>query len=607
LQIAEIETWHDDDAKRLRRRGPCGGGAGEERHGEQRREGREPAAQEAPREARKPGPACAGVRCVIALDALALRGAVLTRGEEVRAAVLAAGVSALLAVFGPPAGDAAAHLYRTLLVEEGVLIWDNLWYGGHYPLASYSVLYYAVAALLGNVLLAACAAVVSAALFARVCMREFGVAATRAASPAFAVLACAPLFTGTYPYAVGVATALAALAALQAGWTWLALLASLLTVGFSPLAFAFLCLALAAVALARRPARRQLAVVGGGLAVAAALELVLLLAFPAEGRYQFRANELGLALLCASVGAAIAARERRGRVLVALFVLWGLACVLAFFIPSPLGSTITRLRTFALPLVLLACALSGFRPRWLALPAVVAAAFYSVSPFIIVATQIGDSRAASEGYWTPALAFLEQQGAADHRVDVIPTFDNWEAYYVPRAGHALARGWYRQLDLARNPELYRDDLAPADYRRWLRSLGVRFVLLPDVPLDRLGAEPQAALVLSGRSGLREVWRAPGWRIFELPGATPILTGPGDARLSFLGHDRIAGDVGAPGEYHLRVRYTPYWDVRAGAVCIERARGGMTRLSAARPGAFELGVSLRPSRGDCGRRVEAPSG
>jgi hypothetical protein len=557
-----------------------------------------------------------GIGWSIALDAFALRGAALTRGEEARAAVLAAGVSALLAAFGPRAGDAAAHLYRTLLVEEGVLIWDNLWYGGHYPLASYSLLYYPVAALAGNVLLAACAAVASAALFVRVCAREFGTAAARVASPAFAVLACAPLFTGTYPYAVGVALALASLASLQAGRTGLALLASLLTVGFSPLAFVFLCLVLAAVAAVRRPPRRRVAAVGGGLAAVAALEIGLLLAFPAEGRYQFRANELGLALLCASAGAVVAARERRGRVLAALFVLWGLACVVAFLVPSPLGSNVTRLRIFALPLIVLACALSGFRPRWLTLPAVVAALFYSVSPLVSVAAQLGDNRAAGEAYWAPTLAFLREHGSPDYRVDIVPTFDNWEAYHIPRAGHVLARGWYRQLDLARNAELYREELAPAEYRGWLRSLGVRFVLLPDVPLDRLGADPQASLLHSGRSSLHEVWQGSGWRIFELPAATPILTGPGAARLSAVGHDRIAGAVDAPGDYRLRVRYTRFWEVRSGRVCIARAADGMTILRAEAAGRFELGIPggtrlleavLGGHPGGCGSTAVAESG
>jgi len=382
---------------------------------------------------------------------------------------------------------------------------------------------------------------------------------------------------------------LAALAALQAGRTALAVLAALLTIGLSPLAFVFLCLVLAAFLVVRRPAGRRVAAVGAGLAAAAGLELAVLLLFPAGGRYEFRTRELAFALLAAVIGAAVAAQSRRGRPLAAFFLLFGLACIVAYFIPSPLGSNITRLRIFVLPLVLLGAALSAFRPRWLALPAVLAAGFYSLSPFSVVATQLDDT-AAKASYWAPALAFLQEHGSPEYRVDVVPTFDNWEAWYLPRAGEALARGWYRQLDLARNPQLYRERLEPTDYRRWLRSLGVRFVLLPDVELDRLGAEAQATLLRSGRSGLREVLRGGGWRVFELPAATPILTGPAAAGLTALGHDRIAGTVAGAGDYRLRVRYTRYFEVRSGPVCLARATDGMTLLRATGAGPFELRIA-----------------
>ena len=51
---------------------------------------------------------------------------------------------------------------------------------------------------------------------------------------------------------------------------------------------------------------------------------------------------------------------------------------------------------------------------------------------------------------------------------------------MPHAGLALARGWYRQLDIADNPALYARQLAPADYRAWLRRRAVRFVVLTGV-------------------------------------------------------------------------------------------------------------------------------
>src|SRR5687767_10229975 len=74
----------------------------------------------------------------------------LGRYEALRSMALAAVPAALLIALTPTGGDAAAHLYRTLLVREGVFVWDNLWFAGQYPLASYSLLYYLPAALVGN-------------------------------------------------------------------------------------------------------------------------------------------------------------------------------------------------------------------------------------------------------------------------------------------------------------------------------------------------------------------------------------------------------------------------------------------------------------------------
>ena len=60
----------------------------------------------------------------------------------------------ILAV-GPPGVDAAAHLYHTRAFEEqGWRIWDNYWYAGRYDLVNYSVLYYPLAAALGQAMVA---------------------------------------------------------------------------------------------------------------------------------------------------------------------------------------------------------------------------------------------------------------------------------------------------------------------------------------------------------------------------------------------------------------------------------------------------------------------
>ena len=79
-----------------------------------------------------------------------------------------------LVLFGPPPGDLPAHLYRTELVRDGVLVWDTFWYAGHYPLLGYSLLYYFPAALVGNDLVALVSVVAAAALFASLAEREWG-------------------------------------------------------------------------------------------------------------------------------------------------------------------------------------------------------------------------------------------------------------------------------------------------------------------------------------------------------------------------------------------------------------------------------------------------
>jgi hypothetical protein len=525
----------------------------------------------------------------------ALRGRALLRegplAEPLRASLLALTAAVAVVVLAPSGGDTAAHLYRTMLVREGAAVWDNLWYAGQYPLTSYSLLYYLPAALVGNVPLVVAAVVASAALFASLTTHEWGPDA-RWPARAFGVLAAGPLFTGTYSYAAGLAAALGCLRLLQLRRPWAAVGAAALALGFSPLAFAFLCLALAAVAVDRRPSRRTLAVVGTGLGGLGLLQVTLLLLFPSAGRYPFSPLSLAAAVALGTLGAALAFRGRRSRALAALFVLWALVCLAAFAVPSPFGDNLTRLRALVFPLVLLAAVLARFRPRPLAVAALALALVYNLGPDVsALPKRIGDADTAREAYWAPALGFLAAHRDPDHRVEVVPTFGHWEAWWVPRAGHALARGWYRQIDLAENPELYADPLDPAAYRRWLHRRAVRFVLLPDARLGPMGADREAALLVSGRSGLRPVHRTGHWTVYEVPEPSGLLDG---GAVLELDHGRLAGRVGA-GRHLLRVRWNRYWRVASGAVCVEPGPEGLTTLVAGRPGSFALVVGRGEAR------------
>ena len=141
------------------------------------------------------------------MELVSTRPLAIARAETVLAGLLAALSSLAVIAFAPPGGDTPAHLYRTDLLEHGVTLWDNLWFAGHFPLASYSLLYYLPAALVGNAAVVAGAAIAGAALFAAVAHAEWGDAA-RWPARIFAVLAAGPLFTGTYSYALGLAAAL---------------------------------------------------------------------------------------------------------------------------------------------------------------------------------------------------------------------------------------------------------------------------------------------------------------------------------------------------------------------------------------------------------------
>jgi hypothetical protein len=514
---------------------------------------------------------------------------VSSRAEALRAAVLAAAAAIAVVFLAPPGGDSAAHLYRTDLIREGVHVWDNLWYGGHYPLASYSLLYYVPASVVGNVPLVVLAVVVSAVLFASLVVHEWG-ADARWPARAFGVLAAAPLFTGTYSYALGVTASLAALRLLQTGRPWLAVGGAGLALAFSPLAFVFLCMTLVAIAAARGRVDRRTVALAAALAGLAVLQLVAISVFPSEGRYPFSLRSLLTVLPVSALAAALAYRSPRARVLGVLFVLWGLANLAAFFVPSAFGDNLARLRSVAFPLVLLIAVLVRFRPRVLAVAALAAALAYNLWPDVrALPKRAEDARTAQAAFWQPAVAFLEENGEPGYRVEVVPTFGHWEAYWIPRAGFPLARGWYRQLDIVQNPELYRASLSPEDYRSWLRRMSVRYVLLPEARLGPLGAEREAELLRSGRAGLELTLRTRDWSIYEFSDAVSMLTGPGLARVDAVGHDRISARVSAPGSYRLAVRYTPYWTAATGNVCVAEGPDGMTRVRVRSPGRFELVV------------------
>jgi hypothetical protein len=515
------------------------------------------------------------------------------RRELLLGAALTAAIAGIVLAIGPAPGDAPVHLYRTFLVRDGALVWDNFWYAGTYPLASYSLLYYLPAALVGNLPLVFAAAVLSTVLFSSIALREWGSAAVWP-SRIFGVLAAAPLFTGEYAYTLGFATMLATLKLLQLRRFWLAGVLAALTVGFSPLAFVFLCLIVGSFAVARRQVARRHLWFGVALGIAAGIELAALVLFPSgTGIFPFHWIDFVGVLGVTALGVLVARNARGAGPLVAFFALWGLGSVVVYIVPSPLGDNWTRLSAFVFPIMLLTASLADFRPRRLVVLALAVAFAYNLVPYALLVPSRLDNNTQQASFWRPALGFLRTHEQPGYRVEVVPTAEHWEAYWIPKSGFPLARGWYRQLDTADNPTLYRKHFGVASYRHWLRSNAVRYVLLSTTaPLDWDGGPQEARVLRSPDSGLKPVFRSRNWTIYELPHATSLLTGPANPVVTAFGHTAIRGQVFAPGRYLLRAHYSPYLRLR-GSGCVSQGPDKMTYLDLTRPERFALSVPGTP--------------
>jgi hypothetical protein len=134
----------------------------------------------------------------------------------------------------------------------------------------------------------------------------------------------------------------------------------------------------------------------------------------------------------------------------------------------------------------------------------------------------------------------------------------------------------------------------ATYRAWLRSLGVRYVLLTDAPTD-YSSKQEALLIHNGRSGLIPVHNTRHITIFEVPNPRPIVTGQGPARMIRLGQTQMVMEVSSPGHYRVAVRYSPYWSAVNKSGCVSKGDDGMLRVDAQRRGRIVLQFKVKATR------------
>jgi hypothetical protein len=508
---------------------------------------------------------------------------------------LCAALTAVLLIWDPQVRDLAAQAFRTELFErEGFAIWNGSWYEGHYTL-TYSVLFPPLAALLGPQLVGGLSVIASSYLFDRLLRDHWGERA-RWATLWFGAGAVTMLATGRVTFSLGVVFGLAALRALQCGRTYPAIAAASGCALSSPVAAVFLAGVVGVGALVRAgPVNRAALAVA---AVAAVPIVVLNLVFPDESRQPFSFAAFFPILLYGAVVLYLTRgmpAERRFRLVVVAYVV---AVTVVWLVPNPLGNNAVRLPAlFGGPLLLAIMLVRRPKvPRVVAVLILATAGFWQfLAPVRDLARSSGDA-STEAAYYNGLEDWLRAHGGKQARVEVPTTLNTWEAAYLPPE-FQLARGWLGQLDRARNSVFYEDRLTHDRYRGWLERNGVRYVALPDAPLQQ-DARPERRLINDEPTYFELRWTSAHWRVYEVADPQPLVRSTyGEGRLLSLKPDSFTMRVTRPGTFTVLARPSPYWEVSRGTGCIGQ-HGRWTTVNVPRPGivraeiGFSMGGALR---------------
>jgi hypothetical protein len=508
----------------------------------------------------------------------------------------AAGVAVWL-IIDPRTPDLAGQVYRANLFREaGFLVWDSRWYGGH-DIPGYSLVFPPLAALAGVRAVGAAAVLASAALFERIVVGAYGPGA-RWGAVWFALAALGDAWSGRITFALGVSFALGAVLASMHRRQPVAAILAAVCAACSPVAGVLLALAALTHTLVVRSPRSLLVLGAPAVVVAGALAGLF-----GEGGWEPYPLLSFLATVAAIAGFLVVLPHGQ-RLLRTGGVVYLAACVACVAVHSPMGANVERYGVLlAGPLLL--CALQSSSGRLsaaqssrrrfsaVAVVALVGIGVWTVWGPVRETEAVAGNRSTSASYYLPVERFVAAHGGSTVRVEVPFTRGHWEsAWLAPKV--SLARGWEKQLDERYDGVLLGRDLTAAAYARWLDAEAVRYVALPDAPLDPSSAG-EGRLIEAGLPYLREVERTRHWRIYEVRHATPLTQGPG--ALTAVGHDWFSLRARVAGRFTVRVHYTRYFTVTAGAACVAQAPGGWTEVSASRAGAvtvaarFSLGRAL----------------
>jgi hypothetical protein len=497
--------------------------------------------------------------------------------------VLAAVLAGVYLLIEPYSADLAAQTYRTWLFEHaGFVVWDNGWYAGHH-VPSYSILFPPLAAWTSPQWVGAVAAVVTAWAFERLVAEDDG---ARPAAWWFAAGTAVSLYTGRLTFALGLMFGVLAVLALRRDRLVVSGVMGALAALASPVAAAFLALALVAWWWSARRTVVTAALLGAALVPAVALTVM----FPEGGPFPFVLSSFLPTLAVTLLLLAIAWRTAPGALRAGL-VLYALLLLASGLLSTPMGGNAARLGA-VLGGPIAALLLWKDRRTTLALLTLPLLYWMLSSPVDDVRRAARDP-SVHASFYTGLLTYMKEQQAHDgpFRIEIPFTDNHWESARVAPTV-PLARGWERQLDQKVNPIFYgarARHLTPARYRAWLDENAVRYVALADAPVDYSAAH-EAALIRSGDATyLREVWHDDNFRVYAVSDPTPLASG---ARVTALDADRVDLTTTRAGTVSLRIRWSPYWHLTRGSGCVVK-HGDWTdvRLTSSGPARISAGFSL----------------
>ncbi|MDI2128657.1 hypothetical protein [Yinghuangia seranimata] len=487
------------------------------------------------------------------------------------------GLIILLGLSGP---DWPAAIFRTQLVRDhGAILWNNQWYGGHL-LPGYSVVTPVLSSAIGTHTLTALSCIVSAWAWSRLDVGKNDLA-RRTGAVWFAVMASVDYLIGRTPFALGVAAGLLALLAARNKRLVLTGVAALVCGLASPLSAAFLLMA----ALAWVPHER---VWPTRLAFGpAALGLVTALLFPDEGTFPFPWWRFWPIIGFAAVGLwLLPTTQRTAR---RFLWLYAASAVVFFFVPTSLGGNLARLGEMIAGPIMAIVLLSLGRRRLVVILAIPLLVWGFQSATIAINHDREDSKGEKYEYYADVMKYLGTANQPLGRIEIPFTRGHWESVYVADK-MPLARGWLRQMDRSVNEVLYKPILTGPEYRAWVEEMGVRFVALPDVPIDK-SAQPEVDLIKSGVPWLKPVWSDKHWQVWEVQNPSPLLDGPG--RLTRLTPSEFTFVADQPGVFRIRIHPTFWFTAdREGVHIRADDKDEWTQITVATPGPVTIKTDLK---------------